>query len=182
VLGVKAVLDRLRSVMDVVYREMVKFGAVGAVAFVVDVGVFNLLRTGVLPGSDGPLAHKPLTAKTISVILATLTAWVGNRYWTFRHRRRASAGRELVLFAVMNAGGLLISLAILAFSHYALGFTSALADNLAGNVIGVGVATLFRFWAYRTLVFTELRDAPASPAEVPDAVPPIPLSAQRLQP
>lgn len=138
--------------IDVVYREIVKFGAVGAVAFVVDFGVFNLLRTGIIGGSHG-FPEKPLTAKTISVFAATIVAWLGNRYWTFRRRRRASRHREFALFGIMNIGGLIIALSCLAFSHYALGLTSALADNIAGNVIGLGLGTLFRFWAYRRFVF-----------------------------
>jgi putative flippase GtrA len=41
----------------------------------------------------------------------------------------------------------------LAISRYILGFDSILADNISSNVIGVGIGTIFRFWAYRTLVF-----------------------------
>ena len=147
----QSVLHRMRHSVDVVYREMLKFGAVGALAFLVDIGVFNLLRLGGHAGLD----DKPLTAKTISVFVATVVAWLGNRYWTFRHRRRASARREFLLFAAMNVGGLAIALACLGFSHYALQLTSALADNIAGNGVGLGLGTLFRFWAYRRLVFTE---------------------------
>ena len=149
----RSFLAKIHSSIDVLYREAAKFGVVGAVAFVVDFGVFNLLRTGIIGGEHG-LAEKPLTAKTISVFVATIVAWLGNRYWTFRHRRRASLQREFVLFGVMNVGGLAISLACLGFSHYVLQFTSALADNIAGNVIGLGLGTLFRFWAYRQFVFT----------------------------
>ena len=43
---------------------------------------------------------------------------------------------------------------MLAVSHYGLGFTSPLADNIAKNVIGLGIGTVFRFWTYRTWVFT----------------------------
>jgi putative flippase GtrA len=151
--GERSLFARAHASVDVLYREIAKFGAVGAIAFVVDFGVFNLMRTGIIGGEHG-LAEKPLTAKTISVLAATIVAWLGNRYWTFRHRRRASARREFVLFGVMNIGGLIISLACLGFSHYLLGLTSTLADNIAGNVIGLGLGTLFRFWAYRQLVFT----------------------------
>ena len=147
-------LARLRASLDVVYRELLKFGAVGTVAFIVDFGLFNLLRTGLLD-MDGPLSHKPLTAKTISAIVATIVAWLGNRYWTFRRRRRASRRREFLLFVVMNAAGLGIALACLGVSHYVFGLTSALADNIAGNVVGLALGTLFRFWAYRTWVFNE---------------------------
>jgi putative flippase GtrA len=149
---------RLRGAVDVVYREMVKFGAIGALAYVVDTYVYNLLRTGVWPVGDAPLAHKPLLSKVISVAVATVVAWLGNRYWTFRHRRRAAMRSEFVLFVVMNVGGLVIALGCLWFSHYALGLTSVLADNISGNLVGLVLGTLFRFWAYRQFVFTELRD------------------------
>jgi putative flippase GtrA len=150
---IPSLLAAAHASIDVVYREVAKFGAVGLIAFVVDAGVFNLLRAGIIGGSHG-LAEKPLTAKTLSVVAATIVAWLGNRYWTFRHRRRASRRREFALFGIMNVGGLAISLACLGFSHYVLGQTSALADNIAGNFIGLGLGTLFRFWAYRRFVFT----------------------------
>jgi putative flippase GtrA len=159
---------RLRASIDVVYREMVKFGAVGAVAFLVDVGTFNLLRFGFF-GVEGPLEGKPLTAKACSAFIATIVAWLGNRYWTFRRRRRASRRREFVLFLVMNALGLGIALACLGFSHYVLGLQSALADNIAGNVIGLGLGTLFRFWTYKRFVFThELAEEAHRTVELPD--------------
>ncbi|MDQ1286541.1 MAG: hypothetical protein QG622_106 [Actinomycetota bacterium] len=145
---------------------MVKFGAVGAIAYVVDLYVYNVLRTGVWPATDAPLAHKPLLSKVISVAVATVVAWIGNRYWTFRHRRRAAIQAEFVLFVVMNVGGLLISVGCLWFSHYVLGLQSALADNISGSVIGLALGTLFRFWAYRQFVFTEMRETAADDDQV----------------
>ena len=157
-------LGRLRDAIDLVARELVKFGVVGAVAYVVDVTVFNLLLFGVPLGVDPALEDRPLTAKVASVAVATLVAWVGNRYWTFRRRRRASARRELALFAVMNVGGMLIALSCLGISHYVLGLTSPLADNISANVVGLALGTAFRFLAYRNWVFTE---ADAEPAPLP---------------
>lgn len=141
-------LDSLRAAITLVWREVLKFGMVGAVAYVVDVSVFNALRLG-------PLSDAPLSAKASSVAVATVVAWLGNRYWTFRRRRRASARRELVLFVVMNAIGMGIALVCLWISHYVLGFTSPLADNIAANVVGLALGTAFRFYAYRTWVFSE---------------------------
>lgn len=154
---------RLHAAVDVVYREMVKFGAVGLLAFVVDLYIYNVLRTGIWPIDEAPLHHKPLLSKVISVAVATVVAWLGNRYWTFRHRRRSAPRAEFVLFVVMNVGGLLIALGCLWFSHYLLDLTSPLADNISGNVIGLGLGTLFRFWAYRQFVFTELREQAGRP-------------------
>lgn len=155
-----------------VYREALKFGAVGAVAFVLDVGLFNLFTTGLWPGAGSPPldGHEKL-AKIASASVAILWAWLGNRYWTFRHRRQATPARELMLFVVMNLVGLLISVLCLTVSHDLLGFTSPLADNISGNVIGIGLGTLFRFWAYRRFVFNELIEhpEPTEPALVPPA-------------
>jgi putative flippase GtrA len=57
-----------------------------------------------------------------------------------------------------------IALVCLWFSHYILGFTSPLADNISANVIGLGLGTIFRFWSYRRWVFpkpsTDVRDVP----------------------
>jgi len=139
--------------------EVAKFGTVGALAFVIDVGLFNILRAGVL-------ADSPLTAKTISVVVATGFAYVANRNWTYRDRARTGYGRETALFFATNAVALLISWACLAITHYLLGLDSQLADNISGNVIAVGLGTLFRFWVYRTWVFpTE------DPVKVPEPDP-----------
>ena len=126
--------------------ELAKFGSVGAVAFFIDLGVFNLFRI--------PLGFSPMWAKVISTAVATLAAWLGNRYWTFSHQRTAARGKELMFFAVINVIGLGIGLLILWISHYVLGFTSALADNIAANVVGLGFSTIFRYFSYRQLVFT----------------------------
>jgi putative flippase GtrA len=126
--------------------EVAKFGTVGAIAFVIDVTVFNILRAGIM-------ADHPLTAKTVSVVVATAFAYIANRNWTYRDRARTGYGRETALFFATNAAALLISWACLGITHYLLGLDSQLADNISGNVIAVGLGTLFRFWVYRTWVF-----------------------------
>ncbi|TGO04104.1 GtrA family protein [Serinibacter arcticus] len=129
--------------------ELAKFGVVGAVAYVVDVGLFNLLRYG--PGEV--LGEKPLTAKIIAAVVATVVAWVGNRQWTFADRRMTSKTREFIAYAIVNVAGMGVAVASLWVSHYVLGFTSPFADNLSANVIGVGLGTIVRYLGYRLLVF-----------------------------
>ena len=136
-------------------QQNAKFGVVGLVALVVDVGLFNLLR---FAGGEGPLYDKPLTAKIVSVIVATTVAYIGNRIWTFSDRGRTGVAREYLLFFVLNGIALGITLSVLWFSHYALGLTSPLADNISANIIGLGLGTLFRFWSYRKWVFPEVPD------------------------
>jgi putative flippase GtrA len=150
-------LERLR----VLAHEAVKFGLVGGVAFVVDVGGFNLLRYA---GSPGLLEHKPLTAKAISVALATVVTYFGNRHWTWRDRPRAARHREAILFFVFSGLGMTIALACLGFSHYVLDLRSPLADNVSANLVGLAFGMVFRFWTYRTFVFPHGRPQENLPA------------------
>jgi putative flippase GtrA len=145
----------LRAKLNTLLHEVMKFGAVGIVAFVIDVGLFNLLR---FAGGEGPLYDKVLTAKIVSVAVATTFAYFANRYWTFRHRGRTSFHREYLLFFLLNGVGMLIAVGCLWFSHYALGLTSPLADNISANVVGLALGTIFRFWSYRRWVFPEDQD------------------------
>jgi len=152
--------------------ELARFGSVGAAAYVVDLGLFNLFRFG--PGEL--LGHKPLTAKVLSVAVATLVAWLGNRHWTFSDRRTSSRGRELAGFVVVNLGGLVIGVGCLAFSHYILGLTSPLADNISANGVGLVLGTAFRYFFYRRLVFT------GGPGSVPAVPAPTSASAPEADP
>jgi len=95
----------------------------------------------------------PIIAKVLSTSLAIIVNWLGNRYWTFSSRRRSSKLREAFEFAIVSVGGMLIALTCLWVSHYVLGFTSLLADNIATNVVGLALGTAFRFTFYRLWVF-----------------------------
>lgn len=138
-------LSRLRGTIDVLYREAIKFGIVGLLAFIVDMGSFNVLRHTVLQ-------TKPTAAVIISASLATAFAWVGNRSWTFRHRRNRPAHHEAALFAGTNGVALVIQAVAIAFTNYVLDLQSLTADNIT-KVVAIGLGTLFRFWAYRRFVF-----------------------------
>lgn len=131
--------------------QLARFGVVGAVGFVVDFTVFNLLRATVLSPED--VHSGPFWAKVISTVIAIMVNWIGNRYWTFRNQRRSVAAREGLEFVVVSLGGMVISLGCLGLSHYVFGFTSAFADNVSGNVIGLLLGTAFRFWLYKVWVY-----------------------------
>lgn len=141
-------------------REVGKFGSVGAVAYVVQLAVTNLLWA--------LTDHPVLVGQVIGTVCAIVVAFVGNRFWTFAHRARTGYGRETVLFLVMNGVGMLIQLGCQAFSLYVLGLDGPLAQNIAGNVVGVGLGTLFRFFSYRTWVFPERpKGSEERPVETP---------------
>lgn len=150
------VAGRLSHLVDTIWHEVAKFGLIGLIGFVIDLGGMNLLTHTVLE-------DKVTTAKILSGVAATLFAWVGNRSWTFAHRRSRPASHEVSLFFLVNGLALGISTLCLVVSHYVLGFESRLADNVS-TIIGIGLGTIFRFWAYRAFVFAgEPMDVDTSP-------------------
>ena len=144
---IRTLLDRFGHLV----HELGKFGTVGAISFVVDIVIFNF--------AVGALDMERLTAKTVATVVAASIAFVGNRFWTWRHRERIGLAREYGLYFFFNAVGLGIGLGCLAVSHYGLGaiwpgvFKSLLADNISANLVGTALGTFFRFWSYRRFVF-----------------------------
>ena len=155
-----ALLNRARDRFDVLVREILKFSVVGVVAFVIDLGGYNLMVFG---PSQMWTHDKPLTSRIISATVSTLVAWIGNRLWTFRHRRNRQTSHELGLFLLINVVAMGISVACLSVSRYVFGLHTPLTDNVA-NIVGIGLGTLFRFWSYRKFVFIDTPvDGPSEP-------------------
>lgn len=140
-----------RPTVGALGRQLVQFALVGGVGFVVDTGVFNLLRLTVF---DPARIHEgPLLAKTVSTIVAIAVNWVGNRYWTFGPHRSTRGAMEALEFLAVSILGMLVGLGCLWVSHYLLGFDSPLADNISANVIGLLLGSIVRFALYRHWVY-----------------------------
>lgn len=148
-----SVTSSMRHAVQGIWREAAKFGVVGALAFVVDHGGYNLLVFG-LPGGarGGPMSASPVLASALATCAAALFSWAGNRYWTYRDRHGEKVTRELALFLAANGVGLAITAGTVFASRHLLGLDSPLSDNTA-RVLGWVLATLFRFYAYRRYVF-----------------------------
>ena len=131
-------------------KEFMQFGTVGAMAYVIDVGLFNLVQHS----PAGFLSGHPNSAQLLASSIATVFSWLANRYWTYRGRTRKNVAREATLFVIANLGGITISQFCLLFTHHVLGLTSPLADNIAAYVVGFGLGTAFRFIFYHYIVFT----------------------------
>lgn len=126
-------------------REAAKFGIVGGVNTVVNFAVFNALVLTIFVNGQ-------LKATVIATVIAATSSYLMNRYWTYRDRPKSAMRREYLLFFLFNTTGLAIELGAVAAAKYGLGIHGLLALNIA-KVVGVAVATVFRFWSYRTFVF-----------------------------
>jgi Predicted membrane protein len=136
------------------HRELVKFVVVGGTTWVIDTAVFLLLKATVLEA-------KPLTAKVIAVLVATILSYVLNREWSFRTRGGREVHHEALLFFLISGIGVAVYTAPLAVSRYVLDLklpgvsllTQEIADFVSGQIIGVLLGMAFRWWAFRRFVF-----------------------------
>ena len=150
----RALYQRFRLLI----HEFAKFGVIGVVGLIITNGVYDLLYNHMHVG--------PVKSTTIATIVAAIVTYLGNRYWSFRHRHRPGMLREAVIFLVLNGIGLLIQDGAVAFNYYVLGLgNNKVAGFIALNT-GIAIATLFRFWSYRQFVWlAPAAEAPPVPAE-----------------
>jgi putative flippase GtrA len=152
-----ALRRRVGTTWRLLLKELGAFGVVGAVAFVVDVGTFQLLYSW---GTEA------VAAKLVSSLLASTTAYLGHRFWSFSHRERSGYRREYAVFLAVNAATLAISLAVVAVVRHPLGQEGAVALQ-AANVGAIALGTVVRWFAYRRWVFRAVRE-PARSADAGD--------------
>ena len=132
--------------------EGAKFLTVGGVATLVAFVIFNGLVHGYF-GSVGPMHDQPLVAFVIANTFGMVVSYRGSRSWAFRNRAAVGRAGGRVAFFVINIVSMVIPLACLAFTRYVLGRSDPVADNIAANVVGLGLGTLARFWAIRRFIF-----------------------------
>ena len=135
-------LERLRGSWRILLKEIAAFGVVGAVGFVIDVGLFNVF-----------FSHGQIIAKCISTFAATTVTYFGNRYFSFSHRARTGIGRETSIFLGINVITLLFSIAVIGFFEYPLHLKHHLLAMNVVNIATIGLGTIFRFWSYKRFVF-----------------------------
>ncbi|WP_435840882.1 GtrA family protein [Streptomyces cinnamoneus] len=128
-------------------HEFAKFGTVGGLGIFVNLGVFNVCR--------GATGLPVVRCSVIATVVAITFNYLGLRYFTYRDRDKTRRSREVLLFAAFSGIGLVIENGVLYTATYGFGWRGPLLGNLF-KFLGIGTATLFRFWSYRAWVFRAL--------------------------
>ncbi|MEG2098093.1 MAG: GtrA family protein, partial [Pseudoflavonifractor sp.] len=82
-------------------KKFVKFGLIGVINTLLDLGVFYLMNK---------IFHlDPYLSQVLSFLVGALNSFLWNKFWTFEKRDRIT-GREVIRYAVTNGGYLLVSL------------------------------------------------------------------------
>src|SRR5699024_5455096 len=120
----------------------------------VTIAAFNLL---VHTGDPPLLLDHPIEAYVIAMAVGTIVSFTGNRYWVFGAGDSDNWLNEFVRFILVNVGATALPSVCLAVSRYVLALRSVMADSIAANVVGLLLATIARYWAYKLLVFADAR-------------------------
>ena len=147
----------VRHRLEGLVREVVKFGAVGGAGVLVNLLVFNLVRHV----TDLHVVR----ASIVATVVAIAFNYLGFRYFTYRDRDKSRRTREMSLFLLFSAVGLVIENGVLYTATYGFGWDSPLQSNIF-KFLGIGIGTLFRFWSYKKWVFLEATEP--IPAELPE--------------
>lgn len=146
---------RLRAKL-IKHKELLKFGFVGAVCFLVTNVVNYGLKLTILN-------RNPVTALILAVLIATIVSYVLNREWSFSTRGGRERQHEAALFFVISGVAVGLNSAPLFVSRYVLDLkvpnvtllVQEVADFTSGMLIGTMVAMVFRWWALRKWVFPQ---------------------------
>ncbi len=142
-------------------KRFAKFSMVGAIGFVIDTGALNIM-VGVLGMSTGSLR---LLAKTISFLLALISNFIWNRYWTYPESRSKRLRVQAAQFALVNVVGLALNLLIFGGVSSLLipllqgfyGERSGLMLGInAGQVCAVAVASFWNFFVNRHWTYSDV--------------------------
>jgi putative flippase GtrA len=142
------------SGLRVLTAEFARMVVSGVAASLVAFLLFNwLLHWGT--GSHEPLLHEhAVLAFLVANVSSIALTYLLSKTWVFRDRDAVGFANGKVTFVVISVLTLAIPTACLSFSRNVLGLESALADNIAANVIGLFLGFVARFSLFRTLVFT----------------------------
>ena len=134
-------------IKKLLFGQLGKFLTVGLLCYVINVGLFNLLL--LLPG----FKDKPLTSNVLSSLTSIFVAYWGNSNYTFTKNKKKMNKKDALIFLVVNLIAMLFSVVSLGISRYILNLHTVYSDNIAANIIGIGLGTVFRYICYKNIIY-----------------------------
>lgn len=133
--------------------EVSRFLAVGFVATVVAILLFNFLVHGFNTSDWAPLNAHPELAYLIANSVGMVISFNGTKQWAFKHREARHADGGLMAYVGINLLTMMIPIGFLWISRNALGLDDPFSDNISANVVGLLIANAARFVLFRQFVF-----------------------------
>lgn len=116
-------------------EQFLKFGVVGAIAFLIDYGVLMLLSQVI--GMD------PVISASISFVVSVVFNYVASMHYVFTRRDDISRRREFTIFVILSAIGLVINEIIMVIGVNVLG-DSALMVTIT-KLVAMAIVMVWNF-------------------------------------
>ena len=116
-------------------EQFLKFGVVGAIAFLIDYGVLMLLSQVI--GMD------PVISASISFVVSVVFNYVASMHYVFTRRDDISRRREFTVFVILSAIGLVINEIIMVIGVNVLG-DSALMVTIT-KLVATAIVMVWNF-------------------------------------
>lgn len=124
---------------------MVKFGLVGALGMIIDLGIYNLLAV--------VWDFSIYVSRTISFILAASNSYICNKIWTFQSTEKKIA-RQFSQFFLVSVVGLILNLAIMwLLKGAAAKIKSEILQKNTPVVVGIVIVFFWNFFANKYWTF-----------------------------
>jgi putative flippase GtrA len=178
-------IEKLKLWTTTNQRELVRFSkflVVGMIGAVIDFGTYNILLNPTNIAVDaGGFLHTPLLALglkdpqnlgptfagTLSFVIAVISNFLWNRYWTYPDSRSKPLVRQFVQFFFVNLTGIVIRVPILTFTHQpfsrliqtAAPTLTSQAERLGSNValaLAVGIVLFWNFFINRVWTYNDV--------------------------
>ncbi len=133
--------------------QFMKFAIVGGLNTLLDLGILNLeiFIFGVAAGLSYSIF------KSVSFLIAVVSSYLWNKYWTFQSHKKTSGG-EVVRFFFVNLVGFAINVGaasiVVNFIGAPAGITPSLWANI-GAVSAIAVSLIWNFIGMKFIVFKQ---------------------------
>ncbi len=134
-----------------VFPQLVKFGAVGSLNTLLDLGILNLL----IYFSSIAAGYWYSLFKAISFIAANINSYFWNKHWTFGSRNTANI-REFSQFLIVSLIGFGINVSIASFVVNGIGPLKNISPERWANIgalLATIISLIWNFIGYKFFVF-----------------------------
>lgn len=118
--------------MRKLFSQFMRFGAVGAIAFLIDYGLMVLLTE--------LFSINYLVSATISFTVSVIFNYLASMRYVFRHKEDMSRHREFLIFVVLSIIGLVINNVLMWVGTGLFGIT-----YLVTKIFATAVVTIYNF-------------------------------------
>ncbi|MBI4132220.1 MAG: GtrA family protein [Candidatus Sungbacteria bacterium] len=134
------------------FYQLAKFGLVGGLNFLIDLGALNLL----LAVAGVTVGFYAVASKAAAFLAALASSFLWNKFWTFRSLSTTDIGPQFAGFFAVTIGGLIINVGVFAFLSGTVGPRGGIDARTWANVSAAGAAVVglaWNFLGYKMVVF-----------------------------